>query len=56
MIKINPLEKSVVVRNIENGKEFKDNFDYLLIATGTSPAQIPLFKNRKKYMCIKNNR
>lgn len=53
VIKINPLEKSVVVRNIENGKEFKDNFDYLLIATGTSPAQIPLFKNEKNICVLK---
>ena len=33
VIKIIPAEKVILVKNLKTGKEFKDNYDYLVIAT-----------------------
>ena len=36
VIKIDPLNKNLTIRNLETGDVFKDNYDRLIIATGTS--------------------
>jgi NADPH-dependent 2,4-dienoyl-CoA reductase/sulfur reductase-like enzyme/rhodanese-related sulfurtransferase len=36
VVKIDPLSKSITIRNLETGDMFNDNYDKLIIATGTS--------------------
>ncbi len=50
---INPEEKFLKIRDITNGNEFNDYFDYLLIATGTNPSKLPFFKNEKNICYLK---
>ncbi|MHA1732543.1 MAG: FAD-dependent oxidoreductase [Promethearchaeota archaeon] len=40
--KIDPGKRVVVVRNLENGEEFEDNFDILVISTGARPKIPPV--------------
>lgn len=42
VIKIIPAEKVILVKNLKTGKEFKDNYDYLIIATGASVINLPI--------------
>ncbi|MDA3931895.1 MAG: CoA-disulfide reductase [Tenericutes bacterium] len=39
VIKVNPKKKNIEIKNIETGKTIKDDYDKLVIATGTSPNQ-----------------
>ncbi len=40
VIKILPNEKTIVIRNLRDGSIYKDNYDKLIIATGTKPIVI----------------
>ncbi len=42
VIKINPEKNSLIVKNLETGKEIEDNFDKLIISTGSSPFIPPI--------------
>lgn len=42
VIKINKDKKEVVVKNLNTNEEFIDTYDYLLIATGSSPFIPPI--------------
>ncbi len=37
VIKIDPASKSITIKNLESGDVFSDNYDRLIIATGTAP-------------------
>jgi len=37
VIKIDPKNKKVLVKNLENGEEFEDSYDYLVLSPGASP-------------------
>lgn len=39
---IRPAEKKIVVKDLESGRTFEDDYDKLLIATGSSPIKPPL--------------
>ena len=42
VIKINRQNKNVVVRDLKNGTEYIEEYDSLVIATGSSPIQPPI--------------
>ncbi len=42
VLSINKDKKTIVVKNLATGKEFEDNYDKLVIATGASPIKPPI--------------
>lgn len=44
IVAVDPSAKKITVRNLLDGKEFEDNYDKLLIATGAQPALPPFAK------------
>ena len=40
--KINPREKTVLVRNLQDGSEFSDSYSELILATGAAPLRPPI--------------
>ncbi|WP_372712710.1 FAD-dependent oxidoreductase [Ilyobacter sp.] len=42
VLSINKDKKTIVVKNLTTGKEFEDNYDKLVIATGASPIKPPI--------------
>ncbi len=53
VLKIEPESKSLTVKNINTKEEFSDNYDYLLITTGTNPAKLAFFNNEKNIYFLK---
>lgn len=51
VIKIDPKNKKVFVKNLESGEEFEDSYDYLLLSPGASPIRpkIPGIESSKIY-------
>lgn len=53
VIKIDPKNKEVIIKDLINNKEFKDNYDKLVIATGAN-AIIPNISGKEYGFVIKN--
>ncbi|MBC7194145.1 MAG: FAD-dependent oxidoreductase [Caldisericia bacterium] len=49
VIKIDPKEKKILVKNLESGEEFEDSYDYLVLSPGASPLKpkIPGIESNK---------
>jgi len=49
VIKIDPKEKKILVKNLETGDTFEDNYDYLVLSPGASPIKpkIPGIESKK---------
>lgn len=45
VLSINPYEKNIIVRDLKTGNEFIDNFDKLILATGSTPQKLKVNGN-----------